>query len=361
MRNRPDAQANPGGDTVLMTRLREELIRLGHHVEIDLTLSANVGAFDALHLFNLTLPQLLGPLSEDALSKGVPFLIHALLEDWPRYLNRSQAAALVLERYVASGQPRALLEDMLALTRDCPAAEIPACPGAAGAAAIVCTGSQEVEAVGWAVPGAKSVVVPLGSDLLNATQPGAETASEGDDPRAFRVAFGLEDFVLCVGRLEYRKNQLMLLAAMELDDLPLVFADGGFAYAAEYADACRKFKRKGRTVFTGRLSPALLRSAYRGARVHCLPSWFELPGLVSLEAALWTPQVVAGAWGTLEDYLGGHCRFVEPDDVPGLRRAVLEAWNAPPDPGLARAAAAFTWERTARAMVAIYLEMANRR
>jgi glycosyltransferase involved in cell wall biosynthesis len=123
-------------------------------------------------------------------------------------------------------------------------------------------------------------------------------------------------FILCVGRVEPRKNQLMLLLALQESDLPVVFADGGFMYQPEYFDMCKAFARKGRTVFTGRLSDELLVSAYRACRLHCLPSWYELPGLVSLEAASYGCTVIASPWGCLPDYLPDGCISVRPTIRP---------------------------------------------
>jgi glycosyltransferase involved in cell wall biosynthesis len=172
------------------------------------------------------------------------------------------------------------------------------------------------------------------------------------------MTYGLDDYVLCVGRLEPRKNQLMLLASMEDSDRTLVFADGGFAYGDEYAAACRNFARKGRTVFTGRLSRSLLISAYRNARVACSPSWYELPGLATLEAARWSPRVVASPWGTVREYLGEGGLYAEPDDIRGLEAVLRDAWNRGPVSSLSEHVAAFTWIRTALETERVYREIA---
>ncbi len=350
MRNRNDALTHPGGDTVLMERLREGLALLGHTVAIDTESLLDAGDFDIVHLFNLTLPSVIGPQAKDAADKSVPFVIHALHEDWPRFLNRALATAVVMEKYVAAGQPRSRLQSSLALLRDCPAAAMPICPEAEMAAAILCTGGEEAATVLRDYPCARTRIIPLAT--------GAAGAVEGAD---FRRVFGVEDFVLCVGRLEPRKNQLMLLAALEETDLTLVLADGGFAYAPEYAQACRNFTRRGRTIFTGRLAPELLRSAYRNARVSCLPSWYELPGLATLESALLGRQVVATDYGTISDYLGPTCSYAEPDDFQGLGERILEAWNRPAGPAMRARAEAFTWERTVRKTEMAYREILEAR
>jgi hypothetical protein len=144
--------------------------------------------------------------------------------------------------------------------------------------------------------------------------------------------------------VEPRKNQLMLLLALQESDLPVVFADGGFTYQPDYIDMCKAFARKGRTVFTGRLSNELLVSAYRACRLHCLPSWYELPGLVSLEAARYGCTVIASSWGCLPDYLPDGCVWFSPDDPAGIREAVLTGMGKPGDDRAAEQARSFTWD-----------------
>lgn len=362
MRVRSDAFRNPGGDTVLMDRLKHALLGLGHHVDTDPEAAADAGRYDVVHLFNLTLPDALRPLALEADSRGVPFVIHGLQEDWPRFRNRALATAIVLEKYVASGQSRSRLVPALEMARQCPAAVMPICPEASLAASILCTGNVEADLVRKFLPGTRTDVVRLGAwDGMASQSPespdGADTGAAGD----FRRAFGVDEFVLCVGRLEPRKNQLMLLAALEEEDLTIVFADGGYNYDPGYAEACRRFARRGRTLFTGKLPATLLRSAYAGARVCCLPSWYELPGLATLEAALRGRNVVAGAWGTIQEYLAEGCAYVEPDDFAGLRAALLNAWDSPPNAAMRKRASAFTWAACAQGVEKVYRDAVARR
>lgn len=150
----------------------------------------------------------------------------------------------------------------------------------------------------------------------------------------------------------------MLLKALEDSEITLVFAGGGFTYQPEYEEVCRRFSRKGKTVFLDRLSPEMLASAYSAARVHALPSWFELPGLVSLEAAEYGANVVVGDKGTISDYFGGHAFYCSPDDSESVRNAVLAAYYAPPRRGeLETCVKEFSWDRAAEETLAVYQQV----
>jgi len=100
----------------------------------------------------------------------------------------------------------------------------------------------------------------------------------------------------------------------------------------------------------------MLYSAFSAAKVHALPSWFELPGLVSLEAAWFGCNVVGTEFGTLRDYLGNAAFYCNPGDPSSIKTAVMAAYEAPKDPTLRSLAGEFTWERTACAIWDNYRE-----
>jgi glycosyltransferase involved in cell wall biosynthesis len=136
----------------------------------------------------------------------------------------------------------------------------------------------------------------------------------------------------------------------------VVLVTGGVEYSPAYAALCRGLRRRGPTLVLERLSSTMLAAAFREAAVHCLPSWFELPGLVSLEAARCGTRVAASSWGAIEDYLGDTIAYLEPDDPESIRRGVAAALTLDPRPAAAQVAR-FTWERAAHELLAIYEEI----
>ncbi|NDC36721.1 MAG: glycosyltransferase [Proteobacteria bacterium] len=173
--------------------------------------------------------------------------------------------------------------------------------------------------------------------------------------------YGVKDFVLCVGRLESRKNQLMLLKALEDSEVPVVLVGGGFTYQPEYAEAVRNFKRRGETLVLGRLEPEMLAAAYAAAKVHALPSWYELPGLVSLEAASYGCAVVVTDNGTARDYFGDCAMYCNPGDEQSIRKAIEAALAAPVSPTLRAVVEQFRWDSIGPTTVTVYQDILGRK
>ena len=211
----------------------------------------------------------------------------------------------IFKKYVELGQPADFLDDQLELLKKTSHGEISTSPAAlCNAAAVLVSGQQEADCVKQYFPSARTMNSPFGFSM----------PSVSADPELFCNTYDVKDFVLCTGRLETRKNQLMLLRALEHDDITVVFLGGGVSYQPEYVNLCKRYKRKGRTIFLDRLDEAMLASAYNAAKVHCLPSWYELPGLVTIEALAYGCPVVQSCWGTIKEYCGDYLISCEPDD-----------------------------------------------
>ena len=211
---------------------------------------------------------------------------------------------------------------------------------------ILVSGESERDQLKRDFPNARNIeIVKLGFDR--------PTDTEHISPGLFVSKYGIKDFVLCVGRLEARKNQLMLLYALKDEDIPIVFVNSKTSQP-EYEELCKRFKRKGKTIFTGRVTREMLFSAYKAAKVHALPSWYEVPGFVSLEAGWVGCNVVASGWGTIKDYLGEYAYYCEPHDPESIKKAVLTAFNDPRNRKLPEILKDYTSEKMAETVFGIY-------
>lgn len=345
LQSRPNTFTQRGGDTVVLERLSEGLAVRGYEVTVDVAGERNPKDYEVVHLFNLATTQLTQSLAQRAQAAGVPFVVTSLYEDLPEFHNQSHAIAATLLDYVKGGQDRnywrAHRIDLSTIARS---QRFPADWIVQNAAALFANGAGEARALKRDYPQAKSILeLPLGHEV-------GVTCG----PELFEEAYGVRDFVLCVGRLESRKNQLMLLKALESSDLTVVLAGGGFSYQPEYEQAVRSFKRRGRTIVLDRVSSQMLASAYAACKIHVLPSWYELPGLVSLEAAAHGKNIVATRTGTSEDYLGDTAFYCLPWEEDSIQAAVMAAYYAPIKDGLVAMAQSFTWEGAVQRTIEAY-------
>jgi len=156
------------------------------------------------------------------------------------------------------------------------------------------------------------------------------------------------EYVLQVGRLETRKNQLATVLATKNLDMPLVFiATKGYQnwYDLLVVNAAAKH-RKAPTLLISeehptqliggatriiqmpggrRLSEQCLFSAYANCGLHLHPAFWEAPGYTYLEAAKAGVHTVASEWGNLADY----CEFGGNDKYMGDRFTYVCPYNLP--------------------------------
>jgi len=346
MQIRANALTQRGGDTVLIEKMTEGLRRLGHEVVWDFEMQLDWTNFDIAHFVNFATPEITEKSARKAKAANLPFVVTTLYEDWPFFFSPMVENFLFLEEYVKGGQQRSQYQSLYERrTRVAPSQPQDNSYTAFHADALIASGQAELETLKRDYPHTEAIVV---------NHFGCEVAKVDADPELFRAYSKLDEFILCVGRLEWRKNQLMLLKAMEDSNLPIVFLAGSFTYQPEYEALCRQFQRAGKNYFFPRLEPEMLASAFAASKVHALPSWFELPGLVSIEAAHYGTQVVASEYGTIKDYLGEDAFYCTPDSPESIRKAIEAAWAAPRTSKLKERVKRFTWESSVSELIEIY-------
>jgi glycosyltransferase involved in cell wall biosynthesis len=160
-----------------------------------------------------------------------------------------------------------------------------------------------------------------------------------------------EGCVLCVGRVEGRKNQLNVIRALAGSGHRLVLAGQAAANQRAYVEAVRaEVGRRANVRWLGAVSEEDKRWLYRLARVHILASWMETTGLASLEAAALDCALVVTPNGDTRDYFDGAAHFCRPDDPRSIRDAVDAAYRAGPDATLRqRVFTDYTWDAAAHA------------
>jgi len=157
-----------------------------------------------------------------------------------------------------------------------------------------------------------------------------------------------EGCILCAARIEGRKSQLNLIRAVK--DLPyqLVLIGKPSPNSQAFYEACQR-EAGDNVVFLGHVDHDKLPQFYKVAKVHALVSWMETPGLSSLEAGVMGCNIVATKKGDTEDYFKEYAYYCEPDDVASIKKALIDAYEAPFNEGFRTLITEeYTWEETAR-------------
>ena len=168
-----------------------------------------------------------------------------------------------------------------------------------------------------------------------------------------------EGCVLCVARLEGRKNQANLIQAVRDTDLTLVLAGPATANQSRYVGRVQEAAAQLENVHVlGAVTPEEKAWLYSVARVHVLPSWMETCGLSSLEAAVADCGVVVSPNGDTRDYFGDDAEYCDPASPSSIHDAILRAYAHEPSAALDhRIRTEFTWKRAAEATYGAYRDV----
>jgi glycosyltransferase involved in cell wall biosynthesis len=162
------------------------------------------------------------------------------------------------------------------------------------------------------------------------------------------------NLVICVGRIENRKNQLNLIKALNGTKYKLVLIGAPSANQTQYYQQCRAAAGPNVT-FLNKIPHNDLVKYYQLAKVHVLASWFETTGLSSLEAAIMRCNIVITDKGDTREYFGDNAFYCEPENVESIRTAVEQASEATFNELLAeRILTSHTWKKAAEQTLTAY-------
>jgi glycosyltransferase involved in cell wall biosynthesis len=208
------------------------------------------------------------------------------------------------------------------------------------------------------------VVVPLGVPTLG---------GDSELPASLAARIGDAPFVLAIGTLELRKNYPHLVAAFgevarRVPGVRLVIAgqDGTARADVDAAIARLPSGVRARVLLAGAVSDAARRALLERAAVLAYPSVYEGFGFPALEAMTTRVPVVAARAGAIPEVVGDAALLVEPTDEAQLA-AAIERLLVDDDTrreliGRGRdRVRAFSWESTARGLVACYRRLAEAR
>ena len=303
----PSAFQNIGGGEILLLKTKEYLEKTGADITLFNTWKDRLEDFDILHVFG-AVKHCLG-LMQTAKNKGVKIVLT------PVFFSTFQRA---LHEY--GGIKRKLNGCLHHLAK----AVFPVFPSDRREMLLLADAvipNSEVEkkqlARFFAINKEKMHVIPNCVD-------GSFACGDKD---LFSSRYKLQDFILSVGRIEPRKNQLNLIKAMKGFSKPLVIIGNPVSDYSGYYNECKK-QAGGNATFIGRINhdDPMLKSAYSACKCFVSQGWFETPGLAAFEAALAGANVATTDKGCTKEYFSDFVEYFNPADTGSIRKATENAF-----------------------------------
>lgn len=351
---RDNLETHPGGDTTQILRTAAALRRLGVSIDFTSDPAAPLDGCDVVHLFHLDRLWEHLPVCRRLRAANAPAVLSTIY--WPSdEFDRAGRGGVqgALARLLGTQAYQALRQvqrgGMQCLRKRSLSGWDRGVFRFRGAA------RRLLETVSVILPNSEAereqVERNFGVRRLAVVVPNAVEADEfGSSPPADAARAG----VLCVGRIEPRKNQHVLLEALRDADIPVTLVGHAGRFSGSYFRRCRRAAGPNAR-FLEHQTAAQLGDLYRSARVHACVSWYETPGLASLEAALCGCRLVVTPGGSTREYFGDQAHYCRPDQPESIRAAVEAALAAPPDADLSqRVAREYTWDAAARATLRGY-------
>ncbi len=349
---------NPGGDQVKLEATARALrTTMGVDAQISAEAEPDLTGFDAVHLFGLVRPQETWLQARNARRQGKPVFLSTVYCDVWEFERIVRTGPV---GWVARHTNRDVIEALKAAGRGLNNRE-----WSRGSLALFLCGFSQmqrevVESSSLLLPDSQSEWLRVARDLELDTADGrvtvvpngfdtetleSVTLDQAPPPHLARF----KDCVLCVARLEGRKNQPNLIEAVRDTDMTLVLAGPATANQSRYVKRVKDAAASLENVHVlGAVTSEEKAWLYSLARVHILPSWMETTGISSLEAAVAGCSIVVSPNGDTRDYFGEDADYCDPANPSSIRDALLRACLREPSVALEhRIRTEYTWERSA--------------
>jgi|GEM_PF-1697926 len=357
----PDSPIHPGPDTSALLAQRDSLRATGLQADVSVDWRPDGRAYDVAHVHGIHAPDVTAQQIHALQADGVPVVLSPHHWDQSESLWAEMAIGKMLSESSEETDTRAYLrrigESSLLVEGRTRYNLNPA-------SLVYLHDQRDVTNLArHLAPDSFAELALLNRQLAAAQVPatvvraGVTAPAEAAAPETFTQRYGMRDFVIVLGPVEPRNNQLLLLYALRNTDLPVVIV-GPVPYP-EYLRKCEQAAAP-TTLFLERLPAALLHSALAAARVCALPGWWQSAPSAALLAALSGCSIVVGDRGGEKEYLGADAHYCDPASVQSIGAAVLRAYaqhgeRAPRRAALAqRIAAQFSAGAQAQQLAELY-------
>jgi glycosyltransferase involved in cell wall biosynthesis len=340
---------------------------MGVDAKISPELTPDLNDIDAVHLFGIVRPQETWLQARNARRQGKPVFLSTVYCDFWEFERMARSGPV---GWIARHSNRDVMEALKAAGRGLNNRE-----WSRGSLALFFLGfsrmQREVVALSsLLLPDSRSEWMRICQDLaLDPADNRVTVVPNGFDTSTLAAIIADEvppphlahfaNCVLCVARIEGRKNQPHLIEAVRGTDITLVLAGPATGNQSRYVKRVQDAANALENVYVlDAVTPEEKAWLYSLAQVHVLPSWMETTGLSSLEAAVAGCAIVVSPNGDTYDYFGDDVEYCDPSSPSSIREAILRAQARGPSDTLARRIRSnYTWERSAQATYNAYLRV----
>lgn len=166
--------------------------------------------------------------------------------------------------------------------------------------------------------------------VYNATDIVNNQINNSISENSFLQTYGIpKDYILQVGRIEYCKNQLNLIAALKDNpEIPIVFV-GKTIDLTYYKKLKKQADKRGNVYFLDAVSHNEISNFFKYAKLHVLLSLRESPGLVNIEALSYGCPIVVSdeRFLPVNTYFSNQPYVVNPLNIKKVKEVVLNAYK----------------------------------
>lgn len=341
-----------GGDTIQVLKTAEYLGQINVSVDIKLTNETiDYSSYDLLHFFNIIRP---ADILIHIQQSGKPFVVSTIYVDYAEYEKKARHGITGLIFRLLSPD---LIEYLKVIARSFVNGEKILSPQ------YIWLGQKRAIRK---IIRQSALLLPNSNSEYNRLKAHYKTENtyiaipNAIEPSLFdrhTPVAKTPDLIICVGRIEGRKNQLNLIRALQGTKYQLVIIGSASANQLAYYNACKQ--EAGNNVsFVNNIPQQELIAYYSRAKVHVLASWFETTGLSTLEAAAMGCNIVITDKGDTREYFENYAYYCDPSSPSSILAAVEKAAVAAYNPLLhEKIYTQYTWQETARKTLEAYQEI----
>jgi glycosyltransferase involved in cell wall biosynthesis len=348
---RPNLFSAPGGDTIQIKETANALCALGLNVDIIINNKVSYQNYHLLHFFNIIDPEdILGHVYRS----NLPYVVSTIYVDYKEYDKKYRNGLLGTLSHIL---PYNSIEYLKTLGK-------------------FILKNEKVSTIQFFLKGHgpsikyilkhAKMLLPNSENEYRRIEKDYNLSQKymvvpnGFNPDIFKNEENIErDLILCVGRIEGRKNQLNVIKALKNTKYMVIFIGAPSPNQKKYVQACKNEATENMQ-FIDHVEQIQLINYYKQAKVHVLASWFETTGLSNLEAAAMGCNIVIANRGDVKDYFGDSVYYCEPDDIDSIRENIVKAYNSPTNDALQKIIFDnFTWMKAGIKTLEAYKTISN--